>query len=301
MGGGLALSDPYGILGGAGGVNSSPGAAEEQVPPLPSYRSAESESEYDSDHYPGVAPARRAKIKAQYAEKRAKRERAREQSLVERTAAQTAARILPMLQPRARESDKVHIQGTPTAMDWRGWRETLRHSVLAASNRGNDALEWIMRVEVIGCTFAELANSGEFETLDYKLHTALLNCIPKGPLKDKIRKAAETEIHERRAIKGRQTLFMIYEYYGGYQDAGAAATIRHLAEIRWMGDSRMQEFLNLWDKVIRAINVPPSEVDLRDFFLSNLRQSSVFVKELDEYEELPQEQKNLPKADRHGE
>ena len=78
---------------------------------------------------------------------------------------------------------------------------------------------------------------------------------------------------------------------GGYQDAGAAATIRHLAEIRWMGDNRMQEFLNLWDKVIRAINVPPSEVDLRDFFLSKLRQSSVFVKELDEYEELPQDQK----------
>ena len=89
-----------------------------------------------------------------------------------------------------------------------------------------------MRVEVIGCTFAELANSGEFETLDYKLHTALLNCIPKGPLKDRILKAADMEIQERRAIKGRQTLFMIYEYYGGYQDAGAAATIRHLAEIR---------------------------------------------------------------------
>ena len=176
-------------------------------------------------------------------------------------------------------------------MDWRGWRETFRHSVLAASNRGNDALEWIMRVEVVGCTFVEFANSGEFETLDYKLHTALLNCIPKGPLKDKILKAAETEIQERRAIEGRQTLFLVYEYYGGYQDAGAAATIRHLAEVIWMGDNRMQEFLNLWDKVIRAINVQPSEVDLREFFLSNLRQSSVFVKELDEYEELPQEQK----------
>eukprot|EP00969_Alexandrium_andersonii_P125410 5543740-Alexandrium_andersonii.AAC.1 len=51
------------------------------------------------------------------------------------------------------------------------WWGKVQHAACAASIFPNHALDWITQVET--CTLSELASSGYFEKLDYKLSSAL--------------------------------------------------------------------------------------------------------------------------------
>ena len=61
------------------------------------------------------------------------------------------------------------------------WKIALRFEVVAASGRPKSAFNWIIETENQKTTFEELADCGEFESLDCKLAVAL-GKIAKGSI-----------------------------------------------------------------------------------------------------------------------
>ena len=72
-----------------------------------------------------------------------------------------------------KESDEIKIGPLPQVPQFRGWLNDLRRGVAAASGRPQAAFNWMIGVENQSATFESLANSGDFETMDAKLYTAL--------------------------------------------------------------------------------------------------------------------------------
>ena len=83
-----------------------------------------------------------------------------------------------------------------------------------------EAFEWITQAEDASTTFESLADVGAFETLDVKLNAALTGTC-KGDIGRRITLKAEEEAKQRRLIKGRQILWMIYQEYRANIEAGA--------------------------------------------------------------------------------
>ena len=85
---------------------------------------------------------------------------------------------------------------------------------MAASGRGDEAFTWIQAVEKDGSSFENLGKSGTgYETLDAKLASALVKTCDGSNLSRDITAKTEQEAKDGRNIKGRQILWMIYEYF----------------------------------------------------------------------------------------
>ena len=74
---------------------------------------------------------------------------------------------------RYKEADKVNVGKFPDAVRYKMWREAVSEEVVAASGKPDEAFMWMLASEVKDATYASMANSGEFLTLDMKLAAAL--------------------------------------------------------------------------------------------------------------------------------
>ena len=93
---------------------------------------------------------------------------------------------LPALPARApavkvRETDSIKLLPLPLTPQFDAWKIALRSEVVAASGRPRAAFDWIIETENPKTTFEELADCGEFESLDCKL-AAALGKIAKGSI-----------------------------------------------------------------------------------------------------------------------
>ena len=119
---------------------------------------------------------------------------------------------------RHKEADKVTVGTFPDALPHQMWREAVSEDVIAASGRPDEAQRWMMASEGRDTTYADMADSGEFLTLDMKLAAALsaqaLGEIGRQP---SLRKAEEKK--RGNMVKGRQLLFLVGQYYNTNEEA----------------------------------------------------------------------------------
>ena len=91
-----------------------------------------------------------------------------------------------------KEAEEIStLKPLPITPLFRDWKQETFEAVCSASGRPKLCLPWIRAVEKEGTTFESLADSGDFETLDAKLATALTKLLKKDDLKRKVDKAKE--------------------------------------------------------------------------------------------------------------
>ena len=74
---------------------------------------------------------------------------------------------------RFKEADKVSVGKFPDAVRYKMLREAVCQEVGAASGRPGGSFQWMLASEADVATYAFMADSGDFLTLDMKLAAAL--------------------------------------------------------------------------------------------------------------------------------
>ena len=119
-------------------------------------------------------------------------------------------------------------------------------------------------------------------SLDVKL-AAALSKLASGDLGRKLSQAKEVEARRGVMLKGRQALWMVYEYYRVNAEAGALFDLSDLLNVKLRGDA-LETFMANWDYVLVGMAVEPTEDTLKMLFLDNLRGCPVMREEINHYD-----------------
>ena len=84
-------------------------------------------------------------------------------------------------------------------------------------------------------------------------------------------------------LRGRQALWMVYEYYRVNAEAGALFDLSDLLNVK-LRDDALETFMANWEYVLVGMAVEPSEDTLKVFFLDNLRRCPVMREEINHYD-----------------
>ncbi len=107
-------------------------------------------------------------------------------------------------------------------------------------------------------TFETLRSSGDFDSLDAKLASAL-GRIVSGEAGREVTRVTETEAREGRLIKGRQILFLLLQYYRVNEEAVSFYNLADLCSTRLVNDGQLEQFLNTWDNVLAGMDKEPDD------------------------------------------
>jgi hypothetical protein len=185
---------------------------------------------------------------------------------------------------KIKEADSVKVQPLPEMPGFRAWKVALRDEVVAASGRGDEAFAWIQRVERSDATMDNLAHSGrKFLSIDLKLKAGLAK-VAHGELGRLLTQATEDEAKKGRPLKGRQALWMVYRHFEINEEAGVIYSITDLMAVRWLGDDRIESFLNSWISVLSGMREEPPVTVKEELFLEQLRKSQVMREEVAYYD-----------------
>ena len=177
---------------------------------------------------------------------------------------------------KRKEADHIKIQPFPRTPQFRTWVLQLRNNVASASGALDKAFAWIMKVdstitdgdEERKIQMNELEDSEEFATLDAKLASALY-AIVSGDMAYKITLAQEELARNRKFLKGRQMLWMIFRHFEITEEDGAVLEFQDLMRVEMVGND-IRTFMNRWDTVIVQLKKPPSADILRCTFLQKI-------------------------------
>ena len=138
---------------------------------------------------------------------------------------------------KSKESETVKVEQTPSVINIRKWRSSLRKSVSAASAHPKEALQWILEVEETK-NWQELSECpARFERLDVKLLNAPWKVI-QGALKQKLQVLDEQLMTQRRVmITGRQVLWFIYDHFRLHDGEVVSLEIKDLFAVKLNGDN----------------------------------------------------------------
>ena len=168
----------------------------------------------------------------------------------------------PTCSPRARtpavkvrETDSIKLLPLPMTPQFNAWKIALRSEVVAASGRPKSALNWIIETENPRTTFEEMADCGEFESLDCKLEAAL-GKIAKGSIGRAPTNAAKSMAKRSLMTSGRQLLHLTYEQYALDPTRGSLYYLNHLMDIKSHGYANIEQFLLTWNETVEGLSKP---------------------------------------------
>ena len=144
-------------------------------------------------------------------------------------------------------------------------------------------------------TFEELANSGEFESMDIKLAQELKHNV-EGQLAMKIQMAEEKVMEKGAFLKGRQIVKMINSYMEVSKIEGGLLDFEDFILVTVRGEN-VTRFLNDWDKAYAKLRVEsrPTPDQLEILFRRQIQQVHDLEKTLDLYE-LTINQQSMPRT-----
>ena len=188
----------------------------------------------------------------------------------------------PFGRPKPREGEKVLVKQLPDQGKLRAWKESLRDEVMATSNVGAPAFEWILEVEHPGSSMASLANSGHFPSLDSKLKASLMRVV-SGSLQMKIANDSEKAIRSGKFLTGRQVLWMIYDHYRVDEEAADLHDVLDLSEVTCHGDQDIERWYLKWGLVLQQQRTEQPEKNLRSMFLKQMERAPALRPDITEY------------------
>ena len=146
----------------------------------------------------------------------------------------------------------------------------------------SETMLWINEVEMVD-SLDELKSSRSvagknfpnFEMLDAKIASALNKIIQTSLLKKKVSLKEHKAQKEGRFLRGRQIVFMIYDYF---RVTGAHDTVLDYADFFsvTLHDDNVQEFDTRWDEVPLSMSKNPSDDALESLYKLRIRESAQF-------------------------
>ena len=126
-------------------------------------------------------------------------------------------------------------------------------------------------------------NFPNFEMLDAKIASALNKIIPNSHVKKKVSLEEQKAQKEDRFLRGRQTAFMINDYF---RVTGAHDTVLDYADLFsvTLRDDNVQEFDTRWDEVLPSMSEVPSNDILESLYTLRLRESDQLKTVLELYD-----------------
>ena len=93
---------------------------------------------------------------------------------------------------------------------------------------------------------------------------------------------------EGRLIGGRQALLLVHQHFQVDEKLGALYSIRDVMNVKWLGDGRLEEFLDNWEYVIQGLQEPIPISILEPLFLERARLSAILKDEIGHYDRIAQ-------------
>ena len=106
-------------------------------------------------------------------------------------------------------------------------------------------------MEAADATIDTFSDSGPFAELDIELAAALVK-IAHGEIGREINLEVNKAAKRGTLMKGRQILWMIYHSNRLDEEAGSLFSYEDLAAVEWLGDNKMETFLQNWDMVLEG-------------------------------------------------
>ena len=184
--------------------------------------------------------------------------------------------------PRVKEAESIRLPDFPNPESYRSWKIAVREAVRAASDRPDEAFNWVQEVYEKTATSDALRTTGKFITLDTKILNALSR-VTKGELNRQIINYKESEAAAGRAVRGKQVLFMFEQFFKTNEAAGSLYSVEDLLKVKLVRDD-LSTFIHNWESVIAGLNHQPEETTLRDILLRELRNSSKLKFDLEVYD-----------------
>ena len=181
--------------------------------------------------------------------------------------------------PKVKEAESIKLPDFPNPETYRGWKIVTREAVRAASDRPDEAFDWILAVYDRHAGHSSLRDPGKFVTLDTKLLAALTK-VAKGELARQILNFKETEAGERRAVRGRQVLYLFHQHFKTNEEVGSLYSVEDLLKVNLLQDD-LSTFIQNWESVFAGMSHVPDERTLRDILLRQIRRSARMKWDLD--------------------
>jgi hypothetical protein len=109
-----------------------------------------------------------------------------------------------------------------------------------------------------------------FKKVDGLLGSGLL-AVADGDLGDEIVFRSETEAKQGRLIKGRQILWLVYEYFHARTSVGALYDYEDLLVVALKDESELRLFMHNWDSTVGGLRREPEILLLETLLLRQLR------------------------------
>ena len=184
--------------------------------------------------------------------------------------------------PKVKEAESIKLPDFPNPETYRSWKIATREAVRAASDRPDEAFDWILAVYDRHAGRSSLRDPGKFVTLDTKLLAALAK-VAKGELARQVLNFKEIEAGERRAVRGRQVLYLFDQHFKTNEEVGSLYSVEDLLKVNLLQDD-LSTFIHNWESVVAGISHVPDERTLRDILLRQLRRSARMKWDLDLYD-----------------
>ena len=144
---------------------------------------------------------------------------------------------------------------------------------------------WILRVEEPTVSHADLADSGDFLSLDVDLAAAVAQ-IATGELGREINTLIDESAQHKKLVKGRQLLLKVYQEHRTNEALGAVYDIQDFINIKWLGDAKMRTFLLNVDTVLLGCAKPIDPDEKRIIFFDKIKGSAKLRADLAYYRRL---------------
>ena len=163
--------------------------------------------------------------------------------------------------PKVKEAESIKLPDFPNPETYRSWKIATREAVRAASDRPDEACDWILAVYERHAGHSSLRDPGKFVTLDTKLLAALTK-VAKGELARQILNFKETEAGERRAVRGRQVLYLFDQHFKTNEEVGSLYSVEDLLKVNLLQDD-LSTFIHNWEGVVAGMSHVPDERTFR--------------------------------------
>ena len=183
---------------------------------------------------------------------------------------------------KIREADSIKLSPLPATPRFDARKIALRSEVVAASGRPQSAFNWIIQTENPKTTFEEMADCGEFESLGCTLASAL-GKIAKGSIGRVLTNATKSMAKRSLMTSGRQLLHLTYEQYALEPTCGSLYDLNHLMDIRYHGDTNIEQFLLTWNETVKGLNKPQPHDVLEAILWKQIESSVKMAQPLSRY------------------
>ena len=177
---------------------------------------------------------------------------------------------------KVQEAEKIVFPKFPQPENYRNWRLRAREAVVAASDRPDEAFEWLDEVWKEDTTEEYLRDPKGFTTLDAKILSAITNVLEgdEGDFARQIDTFKEREGHEGRLVRGRQILHKLNAYLSTNALHGSVYDMEDLLNFVMINENLVQ-FIRNWDTVLSGMKKSLADDVLQPLFHRQVKKAKI--------------------------